>query len=644
MRAILVGLFGLAAAYGGSVSAAPLEAYGRLPQYENVALSSDGEKAAFVTTIGDKREVIVQPLATNNGVIRLRAGDQKLRDVSWAGTEQLLITVSQAKGYLGGEQSESFALQNFDLKRKSAFSPMTWTTEARNMLAAEPVSRVINGKAVVYIQSFTSPPLGKSFAIPALYKSNLQDQTTQLINGAPGSNPREAYRWMVDSKGYEILQSVYDEDAKSWSLFTRKGDNWNKVYAESALIDTPQLIGLYQDDSKVLIRKREDGEWLLRVFSISDGKFGEVLPDHCCGAHYLSDPKSSFVIGYSWQDARRHYLFFDSALQQQWDQVVQSFPGEEVTLESWSADEKKIIVLVFGSNTGAAYFLIDMTSKQMSRVGDLYAGIVAADVATVKPVVYDAADGFHVPGYLTLPSGKAPKNLPLIVMPHGGPAARDSLRFDWFAQALASRGYLVLQANFRGSWGAGVKLEEAGYGEYGRKMQTDVADGVRALVKLGIVDPQRVCIVGASYGGYVALLGATTESDIYRCAVSIAGVSDLKTNLGKYKNVSISPDSRGLRYMMRYTGAHDLDDPVLTARSPVTHADGVKGPLLLIHGEDDAVVSIEQSQVMAAALKKANKPYEFVKLKSEDHWLSKADTRLQMLQAVVKFLETNNPP
>jgi dipeptidyl aminopeptidase/acylaminoacyl peptidase len=301
-------------------------------------------------------------------------------------------------------------------------------------------------------------------------------------------------------------------------------------------------------------------------------------------------------------------------------------------------------VRVFGKTTGAAYVLVDLDGKKVTRVGNLYAGIESADIAAVKPISYAASDGMQINGYLTLPNGKATRNLPLIVMPHGGPASRDDLSFDWFAQALASRGYLVLQPNFRGSEGLGQKVEEAGYGEWGRKMQTDLSDGVRALTKLGIADPNKVCIVGASYGGYAALAGATLDADVYRCAVSVAGISDLKELLESSTYSPVLDETRSFRYLLRYLGAVNAKDPVVAGRSPLKHVQNVKNPILLIHGDNDSVVPLSQSQDMSDALRKAGKPHEFVKLKLEDHWLSKADTRLQMLQAVVKFLEVNNPP
>ncbi|MCR5877108.1 prolyl oligopeptidase family serine peptidase [Phenylobacterium sp. J367] len=226
-------------------------------------------------------------------------------------------------------------------------------------------------------------------------------------------------------------------------------------------------------------------------------------------------------------------------------------------------------------------------------------------------------------------------------MPHGGPASRDEPGFDWWSQALASRGYAVLQVNFRGSDGLGGDLLEAGYGQWGRKMQTDLSDGVRHLAGQGVIDPKRVCIVGASYGGYAALAGPIFDRGVYRCAASVAGVSDLK------KQISFSRERGGsatFRYWTRFMGAEDLGDPVLAAYSPALHADKADAPILLVHGRDDTVVPLDQSRTMAEALAKAGKPHELVVQAGEDHWLTRGETRLAMLNAVVTFLEKHNPP
>jgi len=215
--------------------------------------------------------------------------------------------------------------------------------------------------------------------------------------------------------------------------------------------------------------------------------------------------------------------------------------------------------------------------------------------------------------------------------------------FDWWAQALASRGYAVLQANFRGSTGYGAEFLEAGYGEWGRKMQTDLSDGVRHLAGQGMIDPSRVCIVGGSYGGYAAMAGPTLDRGVYRCAVAVAGVSDLRRMVAHEADTGGRRDSEAVRYWNRFMGAERLGDRSLDERSPARLAQQADAPILLLHGRDDTVVPIEQSRLMASALRRANKPFEFIELAGEDHWLSRAETRQKMLAETVRFLQANNP-
>jgi dipeptidyl aminopeptidase/acylaminoacyl peptidase len=198
----------------------------------------------------------------------------------------------------------------------------------------------------------------------------------------------------------------------------------------------------------------------------------------------------------------------------------------------------------------------------------------------------------------------------------------------------------VLQVNYRGSNGFGWEFMSAGFGQFGRKMQTDLSDGVRYLAAQGAIDPKRVCIVGASYGGYAALAGASIDTGVYRCAVSVAGLSDLKRFV-TWGERGDGPATR--RYWLRYLGAKTLDDPKLAEISPIDQVSRVAIPVLLIHGADDTTVPFEQSQIMYDALRKAGKPVELVKLKHEEHQLEVGETRLQMLQATMDFLAKYNP-
>jgi dipeptidyl aminopeptidase/acylaminoacyl peptidase len=281
---------------------------------------------------------------------------------------------------------------------------------------------------------------------------------------------------------------------------------------------------------------------------------------------------------------------------------------------------------------------VDIAAHSAKPFGFPYPSLASSDVGPIRMFDWKAADGLALRGVLSLPPGPPAANLPLVVMPHGGPEARDYPVFDWWAQAFASRGYAVFQPNFRGSSDYGVAFRNAGFGEWGRKMQTDISDGVAELAKQGLVDPKRVCIVGASYGGYAALAGVTLQQGLYRCAVAVAGVSDLGAMTRYVHDRGGDEASSGTRYWSAFMGEHQDDV------SPIRLASRADAPILLVHGKDDTVVPFAESEAMAAALRAAGKPVEFVVMQGEDHWLSREDTRVMMLKASVAFVEKYDPP
>jgi dipeptidyl aminopeptidase/acylaminoacyl peptidase len=279
-----------------------------------------------------------------------------------------------------------------------------------------------------------------------------------------------------------------------------------------------------------------------------------------------------------------------------------------------------------------------MARLAANPVGNERPLILPREVGAISRFEYHASDGLALDGVLTLPPGREAKSLPVIVLPHGGPAAHDGTRFDWWAQAFASRGYAVFQPNFRGSTNRDDAFRRAGLGQWGRKMQSDVSDGLVELARQGIVDPARACIMGGSYGGYAALAGVTLQHGLYRCAVAIAPVSDLRelyttrTRNSGYAEVAW----RSLRESLGNPSTFDEVSP----RRRAAQADA---PIMLIHGKDDTIVPFTHSEEMASALKSAGKPYELVVLRQEDHWLSHAATRKQMLEAAMAFVQKNNP-
>jgi dipeptidyl aminopeptidase/acylaminoacyl peptidase len=279
---------------------------------------------------------------------------------------------------------------------------------------------------------------------------------------------------------------------------------------------------------------------------------------------------------------------------------------------------------------------VDFETHRAEIVGEEYPALASVALGSQQQIEFKARDGSEIPAYLTLPPGKPGSALPLIVLPHGGPEARDYPRFDWIVQFLATRGYAVLQPQFRGSTGFGDAFREAGYHQWGGLMQDDLTDGVRAMIAQGIADPHRIAIVGGSYGGYAALAGAAFTPDLYACAASINGVADLPAMMRSVVPVFGGVISASMsEWKARIGGPHD---PNLEAKSPINSVPSIKIPVLLAYGAGDGVVPIEQSQRMANALTAAGKKVTLVKLDGEDHWLSNSSTRITVLKELERFL------
>jgi dipeptidyl aminopeptidase/acylaminoacyl peptidase len=450
--------------------------------------------------------------------------------------------------------------------------------------------------------------------------------------------------WLTDADAQPVARADRDERTGAWRLLARKGGTWQPLYSETALIDAPSLVSFGRDTSTVIISSHKSGEWEAYEIRLADGTISGPNPAYDADSVIL-DPRSKTVIGtIDVKLDRVDYQFFNARDAALWQALGRAYKGEALTLQSWSEDRSSIILQVVGPTNGVALVHVDRTKGKAEFLADRYPGLGPEQLNPVSTFTYKAGDGLEIPAYLTLPRDRPAKALPLIVLAHGGPASRDRPGFDWWAQALASRGYAVLHPQFRGSIGFGEAHLAAGFGQWGRKMQTDLSDGVRDLVAKGLVDASRVCIAGGSYGGYAAMAGVTLDAGVYRCASAVAGVSDLRRML-----VSEARDAGGernstLRYWKRFMGASGADDTSLDALSPARLASRVSVPLQLIHGKDDTVVPIEQSVMMRDAMARAGKPVEYLELADEDHYLSRPATRIAMLEAQMAFLERHNPP
>ena len=578
-----------------AVDAVPLEAFGRLPSLEDVAISPDGTKIAFVRTKGEIRNLVVTPVTASEILGGVRIGESKLRRIEWVDDDNLLATASTTSlppvGLIG-RMGEWRQIANFNISQRKldAMSFAVSRVRTFNAITDQPSLREVSGHMILYVRGYCM--LDRS--IPCLFEFDYPDRRVRLLDQA-GEFGTE---WFMDASGNIAAQSTYQDAEQLWQIRTRKNDHWTVAASGTAAIDRPSVLGFSGDGRDLIVQFLVNGDPQWRSLNLADNTWGAPLAKGAVFAKVIADRKTGRIIGGIKEVGSSEYVFFDNELQAHWNAVLRAFPDERVSLMSNSDDFSRMVLKVFGPKDGYVYALYDWYSHHATILGRVYEDVHAP--AQVRAISYPAADGLTIPAFLILPQAAPEKNLPLIVLPHGGPAAADTLDFDWWPQALAAQGYAVLQPNFRGST-LDSRFMEAGFGEWGRKMQSDLSDGVRYLAHQGIIDPKRVCIVGASYGGYAALAGVTIESGVYRCAVSVAGVADLRRFRRSHGVGSVQ------RYWDRFMGTADQNDPALIAISPIEHVAAVTVPILLIHGRDDTVVPYEQSDVMLSALKRAGK-------------------------------------
>lgn len=354
------------------------------------------------------------------------------------------------------------------------------------------------------------------------------------------------------------------------------------------------------------------------------------------GSALFSDVSNEIILT-TYDDDKPRVYFRDKSFEKDYDNIRKKVGGKhEINFQSATKDEQKWIVVSYSDIDPGTVWLYDRKTKNLSTLYVIREKIPREAMSEMKPIRYKSSDGLEIPAYLTLPKGLEPKNLPLVVFPHGGPWARDSWEFDGYAQFLANRGYAVLQPNFRASTGFGKKFLNAGNKQWGELMQDDITWGVKYLISQGIVDPKRVGIMGGSYGGYATLAGVTFTPDLYAAAVAIVAPSNLNTLLN-----SIPPYWEAARQIFheRMGNPNTPEGKAqLERQSPLNHVDKIKTPLMIVHGANDPRVKQTESDQIVVALRERNYPVEYLLAPDEGHGFQRPVNNMAMIMSVEKFL------
>ena len=621
-------------------AAPPVEAYGRLPAIEDVQLSPSGRLAAYITTDHDTRILVIGPPG-GQALEALKVGDAKVRELQWAGEDHVVITLTTPVnlGFFLGWQNELASVIVVNPKTHKTVSVFAGARRVAPAVFGQYGIAHIDGRWYGYYGGITVQTTGNTHEITHGYTDLYRvDLDTGAVGFVAGGDER-GDGWLVNGAGVVVARSEYDESTREWRVFAGGGGGQTLLSGKGRFGGVTLALGRTPDT--IVVDRPTDQGGVYTEVSLT-GAPAKDVPDSASIADLLTDPDRGWI-GLVREGDQPRAEMLSPELQARLQGARHAFPGLRMRLESWSADFDTLVAFTDGGDDSGTFWLVDIPSNSVQSLGAAYPAVGTTEVGRTRMVAWKAVDGLDLHGVLTLPPGRPERGLPLVVLPHGGPQARDYPGFDWWAQAFAARGYAVFQPNFRGSDGYGIEFRDAGFKQWGRKMQTDISDGVADLAKQGVIDPKRTCIVGGSYGGYAALAGVTVQQGLYRCAVADAPVADLGDFLA-YAGERAGYYTGTTRYWDAYMGSTSERDPSLRTISPVQLADRADAPILLIHGKDDTVVPIRQSQAMQAALKAAGKPVEMITLPNEDHWLSREQTRISMLTAAVAFVEKYNPP
>lgn len=633
-----------------TVAAPSIKDYGSLPNTSMMSISPSGKTIAFRSAQEGADTLRVVSLADKKVVSGLDLTKIQPKSIFFANDDTVYIqasTFGRVKGFRGKfESSTGFVLDTKANKVRQLLVPGEHAVYPGQTGLGQVIGFTKDRKYALMPAFVGSTDLVLGKPLDPKYSVLKVNLSKRARHKREGAGSLHSVDFFVDDEGTLVAEERYNHKTNHHSLWAVRDGRLEEVFAETLELRTKSWEGLIPDYSSIVFLETDDQTgrsdyFLLEIASgnITRADFGRSDAD----IEAVISDSNRVVHGVQYSGFSPSYHFFDPELNSRVAKILDQFPEQSTWIVDQTPDWKHIVVYVEGSSYAGDYYLVGDDNETTFLASSRH-NISHEDVNPIGKITLPARDGLHIPTLLTIPqSGLSDmKNLPAVVLPHGGPRSYDRIGFDYFAQALASAGYMVIQPQFRGSIGFGDKHMNAGNREWGRKMQDDITDTVKALSEKGVIDPQNVCIVGMSYGGYAALAGGAFTPELYKCVVSINGVANL-ADMYQYDKFEHGSHHESVTFWEMQFAANadgEVDKAEMQARSPDSHAEKFAAPVLLIHGENDRIVPFRQSKSMNAALHKHNKPVELLELKGDNHHLQNNETRLATLEATVNFVNT----
>lgn len=610
------------------------EIFGQLPSIDSIELSPNGMRVLSLSNYEGRQQLFIQSLdATDKrkAFIGPKLENAKLEGASWLSNDRLVAHYSfpSRRGRTETTEGRIIAM-NWDmtnilnLVKKQRKTASGYVSQFQGNI----VSDLPDDPDHILLELDESV-----VAHPDIFKVNIHTAKRKRIL----KSRSHVVDWMADEEG--VVRLGFGQYKTRDRIIYRKSadDRWQTIAKYDAIDDDIPFspVGFSADPSIIYVSALdEEGRKGFYKYDLDKGEFLEqIAGSDRVDISRIDIDEEGNIRSYSYSDEEPYTVYKDK----KWNDIVRflkkNFPGDYVSIKSYSEDEKKFIFKVTSPTNPGDFHLLDLNTKHMSWFADTYPGLDRDKLSDMKIMSYKARDGLEIPAYLSLPKGKEnQKGLPTIIMPHGGPQARDVRRFDYWVQFLTTRGYAVLQMNYRGSTGYGIGYQSRGRHEWGGKMLDDINDGARWMISEGYADPARICIMGGSYGGYAALQAVVKEQDIYKCSISFAPVTDMSMFAAHRRN--FVGKERYLNYIRN-------DDLSFSDVSPYSNMDKINIPVLLMHGTKDRSVRYKQGKKFAKRMKSKKKDIHFITFEDGDHYLSNEKHRIEFLKEVEKFLAKN---